>query len=49
MKRTSLKVHRNFKLLPKINLGLKRESKRTGLTETKIVEVALAGYLAVKR
>lgn len=50
MKRAAkLKVHRNFKLEPSLNEKLKRESTKTARTETRIVELALAEYFAVKR
>lgn len=49
---TEKKVHRNFKLKPHLDLKLRAEGKRLKkkkVTQTDIVEIALAEYFAIKR
>lgn len=48
MKQAS-KVHRNFKMKADIEKKLRKESKKTGASQTWILELALAEYFAVKR
>jgi Ribbon-helix-helix domain len=48
MKRSN-KVHRNFKICPKLDKTLRQLSLKTNINQTRIVELALANYFAVKR
>jgi hypothetical protein len=43
------KVHRNFKLCPKVNALLVKCAAKSNRTQTAIVEMALFEWLAVKR
>lgn len=43
------KVQQLFKLHPAMVANLKKESSKTGLTKTKILERALAEYFLIKR
>lgn len=45
MKHGARKIHRNFKLQPKLNEALKRIAKRTHRTQTAIIEMALEEFL----
>ena len=49
MKRnTHRKVHRNFKLTRSLNAALIKEANRMKRTQTMVVEMALASFLAIK-
>lgn len=43
------KVPRLFKLPPKLDVALRRESKRTNINQTRIVEMALENLFKLKR
>jgi len=48
MKR-EFKIPRNLRLPAKLDRLLRRESKKTSINQTRIVEIALSQYFAVKR
>lgn len=45
--RRKSKVHRNFKLDPKLNGLLKRQAARENRTETAVVEMALRSFFNI--
>jgi hypothetical protein len=50
-KNANNKVHRNFKISPKLDKALRREAGKVGSTKTQtdIVEAALAQWFLIKR
>ena len=43
------RVHRNFKLPQKLDAAIRKHANKTSLTQTRIVEMALTQFFAVKR
>lgn len=49
MKKAPQKIHRNFKIPAVLDGKLRKESEKSKLTQTAIVELALTQWFAVKR